>query len=245
NTKWLEQFAGEYEVNRYAHSDLTMIASLFGRVTISVKDSTRLAITSPQETLYYVPIDSTTFREEFKNDRIAFERDENGKVLRMYNGLLAIIAFDKISAVQSATLHYLIFGLVFMLGLVTLTYWPLVAIIRRHYVLGPRARPPMPPISKVIAWTNYLLYFLFWVGLIVSLANPEELVFGIPLALKISLVFPLIMIVTTLGMILMAVILVGHKRYRLRGRIFYIVLCLASILALWQLNYWNLLGFYY
>jgi hypothetical protein len=92
---------------------------------------------------------------------------------------------------------------------------------------------------------NYFLVLVFITGLISSLGEPEDLVYGISGSLKALLVIPIILIFTTAGMIIAWIGIVQHKVYSMRSRIFYALLCLVSLVALWQLNYWNFIGFNY
>lgn len=244
NASWLEQFAGEYKVNRHAHSDITKVASLFGRVTISVADSTKLKITTSEESLLYVPIDSTTFREEFKNDRVAFEKDTDGNVAYMFVGILPIFALEKTGGLQNQSTQMMIFAFVTIMTLVCLIYWPLVAMIRKRDS-QPFGITKIPLGSKGIAWLNYLLFFVFLVGTLASLSDPTAIVFGIPGSLKGLLILPLIMIPFTGIMLVLMVGLLLSNRYKTRSKLYYILLSLTSVLALWQLNYWNFIGFHY
>jgi CubicO group peptidase (beta-lactamase class C family) len=242
--EWLNKFSGEYEINRYPHSDITKISSLFGRISVTGSDH-KLAVSSPQETKYFVPIDSTTFREEFSNEKLAFELDGSGNVIHAYDRLFAIFAFDKVSFIKASQTHTLVFAVVMIVSLFTVLYWPFVALARKNYVRGSRTKQPLSFPSRLIAWMNYFLVLVFITGLISSLGEPEDLVYGISGSLKALLVIPIILIFTTAGMIIAWIGIVQHKVYSMRSRIFYALLCLVSLVALWQLNYWNFIGFNY
>jgi hypothetical protein len=78
--------------------------------------------------------------------------------------------------------------------------------------------------------------------LVVLLSFGEELVFGVPLLIRVTLVIPIvtsILSVVTLALTLVAWVR-GHGS--LVGRLFYSLIALASILFVLFVGYWNMLG---
>jgi hypothetical protein len=243
--EWLERFAGEYEVNRHPYDDMTKIASLAGRTKIEVVDSTKLKVTSGEEVTVFVPLDSTTFREEFASDRIAFGLDERGEVKYMYIGGLPILAMEKVSGWHTSGIQLLVAVVVAVTMLCTLIYWPLAARIRRNYQPLVRAKAGLPFGVKSAAWLNYFFFLLFLAGVAIGMSGGVEIIFGIPGSMKFCLVSALLMIPSTLVMILFLVQMLRDHRYSRWSKTYYAWLTLVSILALVQMNYWNFLGFNY
>jgi len=243
--KWLTKFAGEYMGNRYPNNDITKISALFGRMRISVEDSTRLRVSTDQASTVYVPIDSTTFREEFKSDRFAFAKDSNGNIKYAFIGWLPILALEKVSGVDAASTHSIIFVIVLGVSILTVVYWPWAYFSRKNYQRKLSETILFPRTGKVIAWINYFLIMIFILGFALSLGDPFEIVYGVPTSLRVILVLPFVIIVTTVVMCIFYFRVIGNKRYSLSNRLYYGVLCITSILALWQMNYWNLIGFNY
>lgn len=243
--EWLQQFAGEYEINRYPHDDITKISALSGRAQITVEDSTKLKFTLGTDVIKLVPIDSTTFREEFSSDVVAFEKDKDGNVIHAYLGGLPILAGDKMSGLDTSSNQVLIMVVVLITALLTVLYWPLAYFIRRNYHANARSKSKLPLSGKLIAWTNYFLFFLFVLIFVLSLSDPLEIVYGVPGSIKFALILPFVMIITTLLMFVFVVRNITNHRYSFMSRFIYLVLSLISVVALWQLNYWNLLGFNY
>ncbi|MGE0773409.1 MAG: serine hydrolase domain-containing protein [Cyclobacteriaceae bacterium] len=242
--EWLSQFAGEYMVNRYSYDDLLKIASLGGRLQISAADG-KLKLVTDNNTKYYVPIDSVTFREEYKNDRFVFEKNADGEVVHGYLGLLPILAFDKVGGLDRSSLHNILAIIVVISTLAALLYWPIIAWVRRGYRPNNVASKTIPGLVKTVAWANYFFLLLFLLLFASATANPFDLVFGIPTTIKVALIFPFLMIATTLLMFVFLFRLFLDTDYKLRSRLYYLLLCLVSVAALWQLNYWNFLGFNY
>jgi CubicO group peptidase (beta-lactamase class C family) len=242
---WLQQFAGEYMGNRYPYKDLVKISSLFGRIHINVVDSTKIRVVSDNDNTVYVPIDSTTFREENSSETLAFSKNEEGKVDHAFIGGLPIFALDKVYGVDLASNQNNIFLLVFITAILTVIYWPLAYFIRRKYQSRIGDTLSLSLGEKTVAWINYLFLLLFFTGLMIVLSDPLEIVYGVPTSLKVLLLLPIITIGTTIIMIFVFIRVVRNNRYGFINKLCYGLLCVISILALWQLNYWNFIGYNY
>ncbi len=244
DAKFLQQFAGAYRGNRYPYHDITTISSLFGDARITVVDSTKLRLASGETVKYFVPLDSTTFREQNSSKIIAFDKDGTGKIAHMFIGNLAIFAFDKVSGIKGASPQTTIFVIVLIMTVTVLFYWPFVSWIRSGYH-STRDTISLPFTARGVAWLNYFLLASFYFGLVITLSDPASIVYGIPTSLKLLLMLPIICIPLSLWMVLSTFRLVGDNRFRLSGRMFYALSTIISLLALWQLYYWNFVGFHY
>lgn len=89
------------------------------------------------------------------------------------------------------------------------------------------------------------LYFLFIIGLLMALSDPMELMFGVPSALKVFLVFPIISAVLTIGALIYTVLAWKKKYWSGCARLHFTLIVLASLVFIWFLNYWNLFGFHF
>ena len=79
----------------------------------------------------------------------------------------------------------------------------------------------------------------------IGLSNPVEIVYGVPGIVRIALALPLINVVLLLLMGFMAA-WIWREHYSNRwSRIYYYSLVITFAVAIWQLNYWNLLGWNY
>jgi hypothetical protein len=81
--------------------------------------------------------------------------------------------------------------------------------------------------------------------ILTSLGDVEDSVYSIPSALKVSLVIPFFIIILWIIMLFKTWNTWKYGGTRIRSRIFYTVLLIVNGLALWQIYYWNLLGWNY
>jgi hypothetical protein len=158
---------------------------------------------------------------------------------------LPIFALEKVSGFDEASNHNRIFLLVAGVSILTILYWPWAYVIRRNYQRKQSGTLALPWSGKMIAWINYFFLFVFLIGLALSLSDPFEIVYGVPASLKVLLILPFFVILTTVAMCIFFFRSFANNRYSVMSRFYYAILCVVSLLALWQLNYWNLIGFNY
>ena len=72
--------------------------------------------------------------------------------------------------------------------------------------------------------------------------DPIQIAFGIPAGLKAVQVIPFIALFMTLVVLFEVFRIWSLGLGRLRARLYYALLGLAGVVALWQLYQWNLLG---
>ncbi len=242
--KFLEEFAGFYRGNRYVYHDMTKVSSLFSDISITVPDSARLKLTLGENVKYLVPIDSLTFREEHGSKVIAFDKNDKGKIAHLFIGTTPIIAFDKVGGIATMGFQSMVFFLVVFFGLVVLIYWPLAASTRRGYQ-SIRNTIVLPSGAKWVAWIAFLLLLVFYVSIAAMLSDPTSIVFGLTTPVKIVMLLPIFSAVLVLLMIVNVFRLSGDRRFSMVSRTFYVLITIVAIAGIWQLYYWNFLGFNY
>ncbi len=238
----LKRFEGSYRGNRYPHERFTKIASLMGHTKVTVADSNKLRVKS-REVSYYVPVDTLTFRNENNSNTLVFEENESGEITHMFKDLSPIVAYEKVQPVESTGFHQTLFGIAFAIFLVTFVYWPLAYFIRKEYrqPIGKHLNFRM----KLWGWLASFVFILFLALLTALTSNENEIVFGVTTPMKVAFVLPLIGVVCTLLVLYFTYRIWSSGKYNWSGRIHYTVLLLALIALIWQVNYWNLLGFQY
>ena len=243
--EYLSKFAGEYKTNRYPHSDYLKLISLMGRMRVKAKEG-KLQIASDSKVDYYVPTDSLSFRKEFDSESMIFQVDKKDDVEYAFLSNMSIFAFEKVPFRESRGLHLSILILVVLLSLVVLFHWPITFFVRFNYQALGSAPKPMPFGVKLSMWTTSFLLLFFYVGLSLSFAGgPEAVVYSVPATVKYLLVIPILLIPLNLVNLYNMVMLWPLISTRRRSKLFYTLTCIVHIAALWQLYFWNLLGWPY
>jgi CubicO group peptidase (beta-lactamase class C family) len=241
----LQKFAGEYRANRFAYHDFTKVISWFGRAQITVAGKTKLKSTFGEQVDYWVPIDKLTFRKEHTSDVIEFKAGSDGKIQTLFIGGLPIFALDKMSGLDSASIHNTIMIVALVFILLTLIGGPMKFFIRKDYKRELNSARKVPLSARLTSWLAAFCFFMFFILLAVGLGDPNEIVYGVPMIVKIALAFPIVAIFFTLLVWYFVIMIWMNKSGDAMDRFSYSSFGIICILLLWQLNYWNLLGYYY
>ncbi len=238
---YLEGFSGSYLSNRRPHSDILKVIGLTNRLEVKVKDN-KLLYTDFYGNSYLIPaIDSTTFWIPEKNTLVGFDRLHGKKAQRLYMSDFPIMAGERPGWQYHTGLHTLILTMTLICILYIIIVWPWLYLARRLYDKKPRTRKPLPVFSKTVAWITSLFMLLFYL-LVITAAGGEEIIFGIPREIRIALFFPLAAIPFIIMMIATNVYVWKQPQTKNLSRIFYSLTTLVFILTIWQLYFFNMLG---
>lgn len=241
----LQRFTGSYRANRYPHTRFTYLSALLGVEEVSASEDAMLKTMDNGEANYWFPVDSLTFRNTENSNKLVFEENEEGGITHMYRSVLPILAFEKVPFISGQKLHFSLFSAAGLAFLATLIYWPLAYGIRKRYRQTAKARPPLSLPKKTTASMNagVILAFFVWLGALLSQGNGEAFVYGVSTSLKMAFVLPFISLLLTFA--------IGYNTYEIWkyqesgiwSRIWYSLLLFFSITIIWQLYFWNMLGF--
>ena len=238
---YLEGFAGTYLSNRRSHSDILKIIGLTNTMEIQVEGDKLLFRDFFGNTHLTSALDSTTFWVPEKNTLIGFDRPPGKDAQYLYISDFPIMAGERPGWSYNAGLHAFILLLTLACMLYILVIWPWIYFARKRYDKKPRTRKALPLFSKTVAWFTAFFMLLFYLLVFLS-AGGEEIVFGIPAGIRIGLFFPLAAIPFILLMIINSIYIWKQHQLKNLSRIFYNLSTLAFILAIWQLIFFNMLG---
>ncbi|HSV76889.1 MAG TPA: serine hydrolase domain-containing protein [Bacteroidales bacterium] len=242
--EYLEKFKGTYRVTRFSHTEIFKINMPDNQITITPVDN-QLKKVLLNATTYWEPIDSLTFRNMNSNEIIAFSKNENGKVQNLFIGNRPIVAYIKNYGIWNLELHRILAGTLIVILFYILIVWPWMYFVRKKYVRADRSPITLPFLSKLFAWLTAACFLLFAALMALSLPEGNELVFGVPRGVEIALFFPILAIPFTIAMIWRSILLIDHRKTRIRSRMFYWISTVVFILVIFQLHFWNLLGWNY
>ncbi len=243
---YMNKFAGNYKINRYPHTDYTKIISLMSQGKATVEEN-MLKTDFMGEVKYWVPIDSLIFREKHSCEILAFEKDEKGRIAHGFLGNWAIMAADKVPFHESQTLNMAIFLIAIILSLFLLIFWPAIFFTRLNYKPLRKTLKFLPVRAKLAAWWAAFILLLFYIVLSLAIGDPEKVVCSAPPAsgMIFALMLPFVFIILTILMIYNSVKILPAKNIKLRSRTFYVLITIVNILVIFQLYYWNFIGFNY
>jgi hypothetical protein len=251
----LERFAGSYRWVKYPRSTLgKLIALVPGPYSIIVEanqdTSLSLSFFGADAAWRYVPVGQNVFKQVEggsqvlgglqidPGDTLAFRENQAGEVTYGFVPLQNT-AFEKLAWYESAAAQIGTMGFLLLLFCSAVVLWPLGALIRR---LRRRDREPNPTWRRTV-WVGWVVSGLNLVFLLVLLLSfGEQLVFGVPLLIRVILVIPIITSILSVVFLALPVIAWMRGHWSLVGRLYYSLIALASVLFVLFAGYWNLLG---
>jgi hypothetical protein len=149
------------------------------------------------------------------------------------------------SGVDTSSVHdtILIVSVIFIV--LTLIGGPMKYFIRKDYKREINSSRKVPLSARLTSWCTSLCFLIFFIMLAVGLGDPNSIVYGVPMSVKIALAFPIIAVFFTLLVWYFVIMIWVNRAGDVMDRLSYSSFGIVCLAMLWQLNYWNLLGYYY
>ena len=240
----LQRFAGSYFSSRRVHRRFTKLGALLGTVKVTLAEDGVLKTAGPKTTRW-VETKPLTFREEDGFGTLVFREDDNGRITHMFIGDLPYKALERITFKDSPLLNVVLALSAILLFSITTVSWPFAALIRWKHDLKLNRQTRIPRLAYVINWSACLLFIVVAAILALGLRDPNAIVFGVPLWIKLIIVLSMLSALMTAGAIIYTVMIWKAGSGSTWDRVYYTAVMLVLISATWQLYHWNLLGFYY
>ena len=236
-----DRFTGIYMSSRLGNTTLIKVAALVGP-PVSVGASTDgylvIAGLAPAPTRW-VEVEPLLFQQVDSQDRLAFRADSQGHITHLFAGP---VAFERGAWHDAPALHVGVLGLAALVFLSALLLWPSGGLVRRR-----RGAPRSGALhlARWLAGATGALFLVFLLGLALALALLDERQFnyGLPPLLAALLALALLATALTVGVVVGAGLAWRRRAWGVLGRVHYTLLALAALACVWELHYWNLLGF--
>lgn len=247
----MDPFAGIYRPLQADESSFFKIALLFAQqIKVKVNQDDILQVEplgmgdnygGYEGTSRWVETEPLLFQKIDGHGSLAFGRDGRGNITYLFSGQKYHGTYRKIAWYEKPELHFSIFlGSAFFF-LVTLIAWPVEAWTKR------RKKVSAPSINFERAlWLARLicaLHVAFIACITVVMGNFVEIIYGVPILLRVSLFLPLVAVVLTIGQVVCTVMMWRKSHGSGWGRAYYTLLTTIVLAFTWWLHYWNLLGF--
>jgi len=251
----LARFAGSYRWVKYPRSTLGKLIALVPGpfpVVVRANEDTSISFSFFGAVVEwrYVPVEPYVFKQVEggpqllgglyvdPGDTLVFRENPTGEISYGFVSLQNT-AFEKLAWYESGEAQLGTLGSLLLLFLSAVVLWPLGALINRL-----RKRPQQSdPAKRRALWVGWIVCALNLVFLLVVLLSfGEELVYGVPLSIRVILVIPIITGILSLAFLALAVIAWVRGYWSLIGRLYYSIIALASVLFVLFASYWNLLG---
>ncbi len=242
---FLKGFTGTYIPNRRPHSDALKLIGTLMTINVFMEGENLIYSDFTGKVNPLIPVDSTTFFIEEEQVFIGFRRQGDNRADKLYVSNFPILTFDRARGLMNMQFHVVLLIISLLVMLYILIMWPGIYFIRRNYEKNPRTHHPLPLFTKILAWIASLFFFVFIVLMISVSSGGTDIVFGIPSGMRIGLFFPVANIPLVLLMAYSSIFIWKTPAIGKNSKLFYTIATLSYILTIWQLYYWNLLGWQY
>ena len=244
----LSRFAGTYRMNRYSRLSFEKLTGLIFEASIKVNEDDTLSLLPPfifrGEPAKWVRIGPLLFRNPENGKYMSFIENERGRITHM-NTFLGIPGnFEKIPWYGSGKFNLPLLLIILLLHLSVVPGWQLVALVRR--ILRRKKRRTL--IEKRCIQTGVIvvslnLFFLIGQAICIAIAGNDIMGKGLPVYVKVFYVIPFLSALVTLLLIWFNLQVWRYKCWSLISRLYYTLVVCTTVLFIWFLSFWNMLGF--
>ncbi len=230
----LDQYAGSYTTLRRNHSSFEKIAVLVNDLTVGAGDG-ELTIASQGRVSRWIPVEPDVFRAKYGHNHLVAKRGDGGDVTHL---VVDQSAFERLTFWDRPQTHIAflsVIGTIALLGFLSTGY----RILSRGPVLQ------LNPLHNAFAFfaTIAILFFLW--GLSEGMSNTDAFVFGVPAFVERLFALALVLVVLALIGVYFSVMQWVNGDGTLWMRIRYSAFALVGLVFAWELNYWNLLSYFW
>jgi CubicO group peptidase (beta-lactamase class C family) len=239
--KRLKKVSGVYGVSRRSYTRYEKIAGLMMQIKVAPTKEGTLLVKVMGEAQQFVELEPLIFRQVDGQSKLVFKEDKSGRVTLAFAGDIPHMALLKLKWYELPSFHYLLIGFSVLFFIIAAIGWPLAALSRkicRRKIEG----NPAPKAARLLAGLMSGCFLIFLVLLASSLSKQEEVMFGVPLLLKIGLIFPLIAAVLAVGVLGFTLVAWAKKYWYGCRRLTYTLILVAAVVFLWVLYFYNLIG---
>jgi CubicO group peptidase (beta-lactamase class C family) len=239
----LQKYTGVYEMNRRSFTKFPKLVGLLTPVKMVAAPDGALRMIFPAGlgSKRWAEVEPNVFREIGGQETLIFREDSRGRVTHAFSSEFGEFALVKLKGYQTPSFHILLIVVLSFLFLTAVLGWPLGALSRALLRRSPVGRPA-PSAARWLAGLMCALFLLLILGILFLVSNTNQVEYGVPVLLKVVLVFPIVAAVLGIGVLIFAFLAWKKKYWTIYGRLHYSLIFLSGLVFLWLLNFWNLLG---
>ena len=243
----LDNFTGYYRHNRYSRTTLQKLVTLFSQLPVNIQDN-QLCIPEwrdPEKVNLWQQVEPLLFCQHCDSssqdgsamqndgeDYLAFKTNLQGQVTHMFRG---INAWEKLPWYATRPFHFslVVFCvLVFLIGTVA-------SFLPGFDFTISSGESIAKILFTLVSWLN----LAFIVGFALVSSDRNGLAYGVPLKLILLLCIPLITCLIAIALFSITLTAWFYGYWSWLERLVYSLTTTASLIFVWFLWYWNLLGF--
>jgi CubicO group peptidase (beta-lactamase class C family) len=236
--------SGSYKSSRRSETTILKIGTLLGEFPISADKDGTITIGAFRSInglpKHWREIGPMTFRDVDGQDRVAFQRDAEGRMIMLSE--YPFFVFQRVSAFENRIVNFFVIGFSLGVLLLTVLLWPVAALVRSHYGLKNLTDPSLRRWSIAVRFLAIcaLVSVLVLAIITTNLSKPGALNASLDPAFRLMQLFVLIGVAGTLAAIYYAM-----RTWKARAwwwtKLLSLAIALAFIGFSWFVLSWNIL----
>jgi len=240
-----DKYVGTYRPTNRQYTTIERVGELFNLVTVTAsRDGVLLLRQGGYGPRRRIEVEPLVFSNVYDWKVLVFREDNRGRITHMFDGDAPQIAFVKLSWYETPTFHCILLGVCTLAFLSVLRHPARVFLGRRRGKVS-APRPVLPHLARWMAVGVSALNTTLVIVLFLQLGRSEEIVYGVPglayAGLTAALASPVLMV----GVVTLAFLSWQKRYWHFTTRLHYTLVALAGVAFVWQLWYFNLLGFHF
>jgi CubicO group peptidase (beta-lactamase class C family) len=231
--------AGEFWFNRRPYRSFQRALGLSGRVTVSADTDGSLQLASPFGDMRLVRVGPLLYQQDIGTGLVAFMADSSGRVIHGFIGEAPMMVMDRLPWNDSLILHSFILALVVLVSGGAL--WAAAPRYARRRLHRARPEDELPARGVAIGLAFMNLAFIVIVAALMA-RDVEGFVNDPPTIFFVALALPVLSAVLAVAAGAASVSQWKNGEGTRGARLRYDAVIVATLLFLWSLNTWNLLG---
>ena len=229
---------GSYRTNRVARRELTKFGVFMSDTVVRTAKDGGITVGDDR----YVPMGRLLYMKEDGSDRVAFRENAQGQITHLFKGPSPIVAWDRLQWHETSAFHSTLLGFCAVVFLAAFVTAVLVHFYRRKK--GIKAERAVRWSWRIMALIGFLNLATL-VIMVLLLLNSAHISFGwsLPTGLRELLAVPIITAVLSIALIILTALLWLKKKGGTFDRIAATLVCVAAVVFIYFMQYWNLLGF--
>ncbi|HEY91571.1 MAG TPA: beta-lactamase family protein [Dehalococcoidia bacterium] len=239
------KYAGVYRPTNRTYTTFERVAELFSLTTVKIsRDGTLLVEQHGTGPRQYIETAPMVFRGIGTRKVLVFRENSQGSISNLFDGGTPQAAYVKLSIYETPFFHCTV------LGICALIFLSVLRSYTRVFRKNNKKRTGLPGalLPRLAHYTVVIISLLntLAVGILfIQLSRSEEIAFGVPWLVYAGLTAAVASAIFTVCLFVLTVVLLKTGHLKRWTGIRYVLVTVAALVFVWQLFYFNLLGFHF
>jgi CubicO group peptidase (beta-lactamase class C family) len=237
--KRARRYTGFYIYSSHNETSLDKIEILTDSFRVIATSKGKLQIGANDEASQWIEIEPLVFRNVLGEAILVLRENKRHQIIHIFFDDYPYYAFLKLRWYESPLFHWSI------LGACTILYFSMILILPIGFLVKRKKGIPRTLTSGLMRWVIWgisVLNVVFVIWMYVLLSS-DEMFYGVSSIINILLIIPFLTIAGGFGFFIIFVLTWKKRLWSIFNRIHFTLVTVSTLVYIWWLNYWNLLGY--